>query len=81
MPANLVHEDQCPFKGIVDLLIDTICNALAFHLLPPQAKVIVPQLVTADIKTSSIKRKPKSNPNNCPCDKFDCHINLNDYNR
>ena len=47
--ADLVHEDKCSFKGIVDFLIDLICHTLLSNLFPPKLEVIIPQLVAINI--------------------------------
>jgi len=44
-----MKEDECPLKGIVDLLIDWVSDNLALHLPSPQSEVVIPELVAEDV--------------------------------
>ena len=46
LASNLVHEDECPLKCIVDLFKDWICDATTFDLLTTELEIVVPKFVT-----------------------------------
>ena len=46
-PRHLVHEDECPLEGVVDLVEGRIRNATVLDLFPPEDEIVVPELVAA----------------------------------
>ena len=50
LASNLVHEDECPLKCIVDLFKGWICDATTFDLLTTELEIVVPKFVTETIE-------------------------------